>query len=495
MGKLTALAARALSKPGRHGDGDGLYLHVAPAGSKSWVQRIVVDGRRRDLGLGSYPAVSLAKARSIAQTNRSAVAEGRDPVAEKREAALRPAPSVPTFAEAAARVIELRRPTWSNAKHAAQWETTLATYAHPVIGHKTVDAVTPADAMDVLTPIWTSKPETASRVRQRMETVMDWAVTHGYRLDNPAGRSLLKVLPPVKRLKEHRQALPYVQVPGAVALVRECTADIPTKLAFEFLVLTPVLIGAQGIGKSTFLRRLVPEDAHTWFSDGLTLTSTDREVAETLAGRVIVEVSEMVGLRRAEIERLKTMLSRTNDGYHRSAYARHAETRLRRCVIVGTTNSRECLPNDETGNRRFVAVEIEDGDPGRVRSYLDANLEQLWAEGLARCRAGEHPRLPDAYKRIQAKHNEGFRAADDVLEAKVAEWMLDAPEEFTLGYCGVDIGMVESEASLTLSEQLRLGKALRSLGYEKRNAKRQGRQVRLWCKVERLPVAPVASIS
>ena len=200
-----------------------------------------VDGRRRDMGLGPYPAVSLARARAIAHDNRTAVAQGRDPVAEKREAreaARRPAPSVPTFAEAAARVIELRRPTWSNAKHAAQWESTLATYAHPVIGHKTVDAVTPADAMDVLTPIWTSKPETASRVRQRMETVMDWAVTHGYRLDNPAGRSLLKVLPSVKRLKEHRQALPYVQVPGAVALVRECTADIPTKLAFEFLVLT-----------------------------------------------------------------------------------------------------------------------------------------------------------------------------------------------------------------------------------------------------------------
>ena len=124
MGKLTALAARALSKPGRHGDGDGLYLNVAPSGSKSWVQRIVIDGRRRDMGLGSYPAVSLAKARSIAQTNRTAVAQGRDPVAEKRqvrEAARRPAPSIPTFAEAAARVIELRRPTWSNAKHAAQW--------------------------------------------------------------------------------------------------------------------------------------------------------------------------------------------------------------------------------------------------------------------------------------------------------------------------------------------------------------------------------------
>ena len=241
MGKLTALAARAMSKPGRHGDGDGLYLNIAPSGSKSWVQRIVVNGRRRDIGLGPYPAVSLARARAIAYDNRTAVAEGRDPVAEKRderEASRRRAPSIPTFAQAAARVIELRCPTWSNAKHAAQWESTLATYAHPVIGRKTVDAVTPSDAMDVLTPIWTSKPETASRVRQRMETVMDWAVTHGYRLDNPAGRSLLKVLPSVKRLKEHRQALPYVQVPDAVLRVRESSADVPTKLSFEFLVLT-----------------------------------------------------------------------------------------------------------------------------------------------------------------------------------------------------------------------------------------------------------------
>ena len=177
MGKLTVLPAKALSKPGRHGD--GLYPNVARSGSKSWVQRIVIDGRRRDIGLGPYPAVSLAIARSMAHTNRSAVAEGRDPVAQKREAreaGLRRSPSTPTFAEAAARVIELRRPTWSNAKHATQWESTLATYVHPVIGRKTVDAVTPADAMEVLSPIWTSKPETASRVRQRMETVMDWAV-------------------------------------------------------------------------------------------------------------------------------------------------------------------------------------------------------------------------------------------------------------------------------------------------------------------------------
>ena len=117
--------------------------------------------------------------------------------------------------------------------------------------------------------------------------------------------------------------------------------------------------------------------------------------------------------------------------------AKHAETRLRRCVVVGTTNRRECLPNDETGNRRFVAIEIGSGQPGDVRDYLGANRAQLWAEGLARCRAGEHPRLPDAYKGVQAKHNEGYRAADDALETKVGEWLRVSPEEFTLAECGI----------------------------------------------------------
>ena len=246
MGKLSAAAVKALGKPGRHGDGDGLYLSVAPAGTKAWVQRIVVHGRRRDIGLGPYPTVSLARAREIAHDNRSAVAAGRDPVAEKREgreAARKPVPSVPTFAEAAAEVIELRRPTWSNPKHAAQWRSTLQTYAFPLIGDKAVDAITSSDVMDALTPIWTGKPETASRVRQRVETVMDWVISKGYQLDNPAGRSLLKVLPKTGRLKEHHRALPYAQVPGAMDRVRESTASISTKLAFEFLVLTAARSG------------------------------------------------------------------------------------------------------------------------------------------------------------------------------------------------------------------------------------------------------------
>ena len=140
-------------------------------------------------------------------------------------------------------MIELHRPTWSNSKHAAQWRSTLETYAFPLIGDKAVDAVTSADAMEVLTPIWTTKPETASRVRQRMETVMDWAVAQDYRPDNPAGRSLLKVLPKTQRLKEHHRALPYAEVPGVVRRVRESTAGQSTKLSFEFLVLTAARSG------------------------------------------------------------------------------------------------------------------------------------------------------------------------------------------------------------------------------------------------------------
>ena len=246
MGNLTALSAKSLCRPGRHGDGDGLYLYISRSGSKSWVQRIVVDGRRRDIGLGKYPDVNLASARSIAQDNRTAVSEGRDPLAERqaaREAARITAPSIPTFAEAAARVIEFRRPTWSNPKHAAQWESTLATYAFPVIGKMPVDEIASADVLAVLEPIWTTKSETAARVKQRIETIMDWVVAHGHRLDNPAGKALLRVLPEVNREPNHHPALHYSQVGWALAKVRGSTSNQLTKLAFEFLVLTAARSG------------------------------------------------------------------------------------------------------------------------------------------------------------------------------------------------------------------------------------------------------------
>ena len=253
MGPLSARGVQALYKPGRYGDGNGLYLNIARGGSKSWVQRIAIHKHRRDIGLGSYPTISLARARELAHANRVAVAEGRDPLQEKREAseaARSPSPSIPTFAEAASKVIELRRPTWSNPKHAAQWQSTLATYAFPVIGESSVDEITSGDVLNILTPIWTEKHETASRVRQRMETVFDWAIAHGWRLDNPAGKAITRVLPRVSKLKSHHKSLPYREVPKALAQVRESSADPVTRLSFEFLVLTASRSGE--VRKSTW---------------------------------------------------------------------------------------------------------------------------------------------------------------------------------------------------------------------------------------------------
>ena len=236
---LSAVFVRAVAKPGMYPDGNGLNLKVVPSGARRWVQRVTIGGKRHNIGLGGYPAVSLAEARELAAENQRLMRQGRNPLAEKRQAVeeLRK-PSIPTFAQAADQVIEMRRPTWSNAKHASQWTNTLYTYAHPVIGRKPVDEITTGDVLAILTPIWTTKPETASRVRQRLEAIFDWVIFQGWRVDNPAGKGILRVLPRVSRLKGHHTALPYTEVPDALQRIRESTADVVTKLSFEFLVLT-----------------------------------------------------------------------------------------------------------------------------------------------------------------------------------------------------------------------------------------------------------------
>ena len=240
--KLQALSAafiRTVKEPGLYADGYGLNLKVESSGSKRWVQRVTINGKRRSIGLGGYPAVSLAEARDAAASNQRAIREGRDPIAERRQAAEeRRRPPTPTFAQAARTVIDLRSPTGSNAKHATQWTNTLTTDAYPVLGKKLVDEITSGDVLTVLTPIWTSKPETASRVRQRIETVLDWAVAQGCRTDNPAGRAVAKVLPRPSRVKEHHAALPYADVATALQQVWESAANPATKLSLEFLALT-----------------------------------------------------------------------------------------------------------------------------------------------------------------------------------------------------------------------------------------------------------------
>ncbi|WP_097090584.1 tyrosine-type recombinase/integrase [Novosphingobium sp. Chol11] len=236
--RLTAATIRTLTKSGLHADGNGLYLKVDSNGSKRWIQRIVINGKRRDVGLGSIALVSLAEAREAAIENRKAARAGADPIAAKRAAQ-----AVLTFEEAAKRVHELNKPTWRNEKHGKQWIDTLDKFAFPFIGSKRISTISSADILSLLTPIWTSRPETARRVKQRVGTVMKWAVANGWRLDNPT-EAIGQALPKHDRSKvKHREALPYDQVAAAITHVRNSDAGITTKLAFEFLVLTATRSG------------------------------------------------------------------------------------------------------------------------------------------------------------------------------------------------------------------------------------------------------------
>ena len=173
---LTAQFVKATSEPGKHFDGHGLYLRVEANGSRYWVQRIVVRGKRCELGLGSADLVSLAAARDAALGNRKLARAGGDPLKAKREAA-----AILSFEEAARKVHELHKPTWRNAKHAQDFITSLETYAFPKLGRLKATDVTTGDVLAVLMPIWTDKAETARRVRQRIGTVMKWTVAQGWR--------------------------------------------------------------------------------------------------------------------------------------------------------------------------------------------------------------------------------------------------------------------------------------------------------------------------
>ena len=227
---LTVARVRTEKRPGRYHDGHGLYLRVDPSGARRWGQRIVILGKRVDLGLGGWPLVPLAEAREKAVENRRIARAGGDPRVEKR--------AVPTFSEAAQRVHELNLPTWRNRKHTSAWIASLRAYTFPYFGDKPLDAVSGADVMAALTPIWTEKPETGHRVRQRIGAVMKWAIANEYRANNPAGEALTAVLPKTSRLKKHLKALPYTAVPAALKAVRRSKATVAAKLSLEFQVLT-----------------------------------------------------------------------------------------------------------------------------------------------------------------------------------------------------------------------------------------------------------------
>ncbi len=220
--------------PGRHSDGRGLFLYVKPSGARSWVLRYQVHGRRRDLGLGPYPDVSLAMARDRAMEARRLIAEGEDPIAKKQQAKPK------TFREAALELIESKRPGWKNAKHAAQWTATLDAYVFPKIGAVQVAKIETADVISTLTPIWAEKPETANRVRQRIEAVIDYASALGIRSgDNPARwrGHLDHLLPKPKKVRavQHHPALPHAQIAGFMANLAQREGVAARALAFTIL--------------------------------------------------------------------------------------------------------------------------------------------------------------------------------------------------------------------------------------------------------------------
>ena len=239
---LTVQFVRSVKPAGtlkRYADGYGLMLVVKPTGGKSWIQRLVVRGRRRDIGLGSLDRVSLAQARRKAFENRNVARDGGDPTRQEVGR------TVPTFAEAAEAVIAMHAENWRDGgKTEARWRATLETYVFPRLGRRLVSDITTADVLAVLTHegFWSTKRETARKVRQRISTIMDWAAAEGHRTDNPC-HALKSALPKTGARTQHRRALPYDAVSDAMNRVRASGAYPTTKLAFALLVLTATRSG------------------------------------------------------------------------------------------------------------------------------------------------------------------------------------------------------------------------------------------------------------
>lgn len=233
MGKLSVRKIREATEPGRYGDGDGLYLHVRPGGSRQWLLRVTVRGSRRDIGLGSAELVTLAQAREKALQMRRDAKQGIDPVAARRKEV-----GIPTYEEAARKVWEERRGTWKNPKHAAQWMSTQQTYVFPFIGGLSVNTVTSADVLKLLQPIWNAKEETARRVRQRMNMVFEWAKVAGYNDgDNPL-QGIERALPKQKHAVRHQAAMQWKDVPSFYRELAERHEDTISAKALRLLILT-----------------------------------------------------------------------------------------------------------------------------------------------------------------------------------------------------------------------------------------------------------------
>lgn len=254
--KLSALAVQKEKKSGYYGDGGGLWLQISKLGGKSWVFRFTFNGKAREMGLGAVHTVSLAEARIKAQENRKAILEGQDPIEVRKSKCaltLQESAKRKTFKECAEAYIEANKAGWKNAKHAKQWENTLATYAYTILGALSVAAIDTGLILSVLqqevttkdgpAQLWYSKTETASRVRGRIEVILDWAAFRGYRQgENPARWKghLEYELPARNKVQkvEHYAALPYAEIGTFMARLRNSNGIAARTLDFAILTAT-----------------------------------------------------------------------------------------------------------------------------------------------------------------------------------------------------------------------------------------------------------------
>ena len=283
MGKLTVAFVRAVDTPGKYYDQHGLILRVAPGGSKQWIWRGTIRGRRRDIGLGAVAYTTLAEARDIAYQYRKLARAGSDPRSLKSD------DIVPTFAEAVEQVIEVHRPGWKRTGRSEEnWRSSLERYAYPALGSTPVDQITSADLVRVLLPIWHSRPETARKLKTRLGVVMRWSIAAGHRADDPAGPTLAAALPRHTAPTKHLASLPHAEVAAALAtLDASPRAWRPTVACLRFLAAT-----AARSGEARFATWAeIDLDTRTWAVPAQR-TKTNREHVVPLSAAALAALDE-----------------------------------------------------------------------------------------------------------------------------------------------------------------------------------------------------------
>ena len=232
MQQVHEKSLKTVRKPGFYRADTTLYLKIRENGGRSWVQRLTINGKRKDIGLGGYPLVDVIQAKEKALANRRKVYEGGDPTVDKRRA------KVPTFRDAANETLKANEGRWRSKDTAKQWQRLLNKYVHEAIGDKRVDQVTREYVLRILEPIWTKKPSMARKVRQHLRVVFERAQGHGYIDHNPAGDMVDGVLRKQPSVKAHMRAMSHRDVPAALDAIVACDINLPSKLCLQFIILT-----------------------------------------------------------------------------------------------------------------------------------------------------------------------------------------------------------------------------------------------------------------